>query len=286
MRVRAAGTELAERLMAEAWEAGALGVEEVTTVEGVELIVYLAAADEAVLRGSLEPFAGEGARIGAAEPVEAVDWIEAWKQGMCAIEISPRLLVRPSFVEQALRPGQSELIIDPGQAFGTGGHASTRLALEWVDELMAGGEPAPRRVLDVGAGTGVLAQAAVKLGAKRAVGFDLDRRAMREAGHWSRRNGVAEGLLLFSGPITALRALPFDLVVANLLKSEVLPIAAEVAQAVGTGGLLVLSGLLAADRDEIAAAFAAHGLCEREIRSWRDEGGDEWISPLLVRPAG
>ncbi|MBW2383220.1 MAG: 50S ribosomal protein L11 methyltransferase [Deltaproteobacteria bacterium] len=293
MRVRAPGPDVAERLIAEAWEAGALGVEEIGTVEtaeaaepgkGVELIIYLVASDEALMQRALERFEAEGARIAAAERVEPVDWVEAWKQGLGEIEISPRLVVRPSFVDPVVRPGQCELVIDPGQAFGTGGHASTRLALEWIDALMADPERAPRRVLDVGTGTGVLAQAAVKLGADCAVGFDLDRVAMREAGRASRRNQVAGRVRLFAGPIGALRAEPFDLVIANLLKREVLPIAHEVARAVRPGGILVLSGLLAADRDEVAAAFARHSLVARALRRQRDEGGDDWIAPLLERP--
>jgi ribosomal protein L11 methyltransferase len=288
MRVRAPGAELAERLIAEAWEAGALGVEEVAAEAAggeIGLIVYLPRAAEEGMRSALSRFAGEGAEIGSSEPIEPVDWVESWKEGMQAIEISPRLVVRASFVEHRLRAGQKELVVDPGQAFGTGGHASTGLALEWIDVLMADPERAPDRVLDVGTGTAVLAQAALKLGASSAVGFDLDRNAVREAGRGAQANGVAESLQLFSGPISALRAEPFDLVVANLLKREVLPIADAVARSVRPGGLLVLSGLLVADREEIRAAFAACGLVVTQERRLLDSGGDDWISPLLQRVA-
>jgi ribosomal protein L11 methyltransferase len=303
---------VAERLMAEAWESGALGIEERAGLAGaggperlpgpdglegresddgaacVDLVIYFASDAEPMLRRALLPFGAQGAALSPSEAVAEVDWVEAWKVGMVAIEISPRLVVRPSFLEHAPAPGQRTLVIDPGQAFGTGGHASTRLALDWVDALAAGEGGAarpPRRVLDVGTGSGVLAQAALLLGAERAVGFDLDRDAVREAARWARYNGVDEGLLLFAGPIEALCTEPFDCVVANLLKREMLPIADAIAAAVAPGGWLVLSGLLAGDAPDVLEAFGQRGLESRDARRLHDAVGDDWIAPLLQRPA-
>jgi len=281
------GPDLAERVMAEAWSAGALGIEESDGGGPVRLIVYLTGSHERGLREALEPFEGEGARWLGSESVEAVDWSERWRDGLEAIVVSPRLVVRPSFIAHEPSAGQHELIIDPGQAFGTGSHASTRLVLDWIDQLsseMPRGSAA-LRVLDVGTGTGILAMAALRLGAQSAVGFDLDQDAVREAAVWAARNGLAEHLHLIVGPITALKASPFDQVLVNLLQSEMLPIAGEIAAATRPGGQVVLSGLLARDREEVIDCFEGYGLVPCDQRECVDERGDHWISPLLERRA-
>jgi ribosomal protein L11 methyltransferase len=276
----------AEHAMAEAWAAGALGIEERSHDAGVLLLIYFASESEPELREALSPFVDAGARAIHAESVEEVDWSERWKDGLEAIVVSPRLVVRPSFIEFALGAGQAELVIDPGQAFGTGGHASTLLALEWIDQLSPtwSDSPTPHRVLDIGTGTGVLAMAALRLGAQVAVGLDLDPVAIREAARLARLNRLGPGLALFTGTIAALHAPPFDCVLANMLRSEMLPMASEIAAAVRPGGRLVLSGLLDTDRDAVLSAFGAVGLVPADERSRVDETGDRWIAPMLERP--
>ncbi len=278
------GVELAERATAEAWAAGADGLEERAGGEGVVLIVYVASQHVGAVLRALSPLEAEGMRVGPSEVLEAEDWREGWKAGLRAIVISPRLVVRPSFVGHVLGAGQRELVIDPGQAFGTGGHASTELALQWIDEL-TNESACPARVLDVGTGTGVLAMAAVLLGADSAVAFDLDREAAREAANWAARNRLADRLRLFAGPLEALRAPAFDLVLVNLLRREMLPMAPGIADAVASGGCAILSGLLASDREVVVDAFSRLGLLPSQQRSLRDEGGDDWISLAMKRSA-
>jgi ribosomal protein L11 methyltransferase len=281
IEARALDVGLAERAMAEAWASGAAGIEE---REDGCIVVYAPAAAAGAVHAALAALAQEGLALRSAEVVEEVDWSERWKEGLSALEVSERLLIRPSFVSHGLAPGQRELVIDPGQAFGTGGHASTWLALEWVDRLLADplGLARPARVLDVGTGTGVLALAALLLGARSAVGFDLDPVAVREARRWAEFNGVAARLQLFAGPVSALASGCFDLIVANLLRREILPIAEEVSRLLGARGSLVLSGLLASDREEVTATFARHGLEVVAAGGLRDATGDDWISLRLV----
>jgi len=231
--------ESAERAIAEAFEAGALGVEERERGGGVLLVIYLARDSVDAVMAAMAPLPG-ASLLGAAESVEDVDWRERWKDGLVAVVVSPRLVVRPSFVPHVLAPGQCEVVIDPSQAFGTGGHASTLLALQWIDALCGDGDP-PARVLDVGTGSGVLAFAALKLGAKRAVGFDLDAVAVGEAARAAVANGVGGRFDAFAGPIEALNAPVFDCVVVNMLRSETLPIAGQIAALVAPTGRLVLS---------------------------------------------
>jgi ribosomal protein L11 methyltransferase len=283
IRVRASDPDLAERAAAEAFAAGATGLEERDVEGATELSIYApapAAGAVAEALAALARDAGSALRVLDAEPAPEIDWSVRWREGLRVVRISPRLAVRPPFVPEDA--GSPALVIDPGQAFGTGGHASTRLALELLDALP---DAALRgaRVLDAGTGSGVLALAALRLGAGRAVGFDLDATAVREARINAAANGLAARAQLFAGPIAALAACSFDLVLANLLRSEVLPILPDLAQRLRPGGHAILSGLLVAERTEMAAALARAGLAVAGSREERDTTGDEWLGLLTAR---
>ncbi|MFP6654042.1 MAG: 50S ribosomal protein L11 methyltransferase [Myxococcota bacterium] len=288
--------------MAEAFEAGAEGAEEVEEAGRFRACIYappirideihaLLVAFASRESSSAESTSGET----SVEPVESiavVDWSQTWRRGLEAVWISSRLRIRPPFEESALVSGQREIVIDPGQAFGIGGHASTRLCLEWIDELIAASASSEgpvrfARVLDVGTGSGVLALAAVVLGAERAIGFDLDSVATRAAEDAAIRNGLTAKSHFFTGPMEALAedVAGFDLVVANLLKCEMLPLVARMASALSEGGRLVLAGLLLADVAEVAERFREQGLIEVGRRSLEDDTG-EWIGLCLAFEKG
>ena len=289
-----------ERLLAEAFEAGAGGAEDLETGADAsrrfEAWVYLPTDEAEAIRAGLLAAAGETDVIGSIESLPEIDWSEAWKAGLDALRVSERLVVRPPFVAFELEPGQREIVIDPGQAFGTGAHASTALCLEWIDELVSGaaagapGLPSVDRMLDVGTGSGVLALAAVALGCPQAVGFDLDPVAIEAAEVAARDNGLADRVELFVGPIDDVPeargdgqgGVGFPLVVANLLKREMLPIATALADRLGANGRLVLAGLLEEDAEEVLARFAQEGLREVGRRARPDATG-VWIAPCLAR---
>ncbi|MEE8165731.1 MAG: 50S ribosomal protein L11 methyltransferase, partial [Myxococcota bacterium] len=195
-----------ERLLAEAFEAGAAGAEEFEAEGRYRACVYAASGKVESILSALRAVASSDSVIGESELVPAVDWIEAWKQGLEALRISSRLVLRPPFIEVELEPGQRQVVIEPAQAFGSGGHASTRLCLEWIDGLYARASDRGRygRVLDVGTGNGVLALAALVLGAESALGFDLDPIAIRAARSSARDNGLVDRVGFFVGPIEAL----------------------------------------------------------------------------------
>jgi ribosomal protein L11 methyltransferase len=236
---------------------------------------------KAVRRALLERCGGE-VEVGVPETLRETDWSEAWKAGLEAVVVSPRLLVRPSFVKATPEPEQAELVIDPGQAFGTGGHASTLLALEWLDTVAPVLAPGAR-ILDVGAGSGILALAALRLGPGTAVAFDLDPLAAAATRGNAAANGLAGRLEVFTGPLEALRPAPFDLVLANLLKSELLPLAAGIAACTAPGGRAVFSGLLEGQRQAVAEALHAAGLRLLGTRQREDATGDRWVSLLMTR---
>jgi ribosomal protein L11 methyltransferase len=196
----------------------------------------------------------------------ADDWSERWKRFHVPILVGGRLYVRPPWEQPAVRPGVSEIVIDPGQAFGTGSHPTTRLCLELMLELDPGGSFA-----DLGCGSGVLAIAAAKLGFAPVTAVDSDAAAIAATVANARDNGV----VLDRAERWDLRRdapPPAGTVVANLMR----PLLLQVAPLPEAPEALILSGLLDEEADEVAAAFAPL----REIRRLSDRG---WSALLLER---
>jgi len=272
----------AEHALAEAVAAGAVGAEQRETESSVTLLLYAPRSSSAAVARAVAGVLGAGA-VGAAEDVEPRDWSEAWKAGLRPVEVSERLRIRPSFDASVGRPGQRDLVIDPGQAFGTGGHESTRLALAWIDALR-GELDANAGFLDVGTGTGVLALAALALGAGRAVGLDLDPLAAAAARANARANGLAARFCAFTGAIDALAPnARFAGIAANLLRRELDPLLERMASHVENTGWIVISGLLATDVEGWTRRSEAAGLRVAGAREQTDASGAAWVG-LLMRP--
>jgi ribosomal protein L11 methyltransferase len=276
----------AERVVAEAYAAGAQGCEEREEDGLVTFLLYAPAeVADAVWRAAAAA-AGSALEVDAPRALPPVDWSEAWKAELVPIVVSDRLAVRPSFAAFEAAPDQRVLVVDPGQAFGTGAHESTRLALEWV-ALRAPALPTRARILDVGTGSGVLALAALALAPPdaRAFAFDLDPLAAPEARHNAARNALAGRMSLFTGGVTCLApSARFDCIVANLLRRELEPLLAALAGHLAEGGELALSGLL---RDEVARVEAqarAQGLEPAGSLERADASGARWGALLMRRP--
>jgi ribosomal protein L11 methyltransferase len=205
------------------------------------------------------------------------DWSETWKAGL-APSVVGRVFVRPSWIAAAPPPGAVEVVLDPGMAFGTGTHPTTRLCLEALGGLL--GEAPGSDVLDVGTGSGLLAIAAKKLGAARAVGTEVDAVALRVAEENARRNGVALELLL--GPPDAVPG-RFPIVVANILANTLVALAPAVASRLAPGGALLLAGILAGQEEDVRAAYEREGLARDRGRE-RSEG--DWRLVALRAPLG
>jgi len=194
-------------------------------------------------------------RFGASGYLEEVReelWAESWKSHFHPLQIG-RIWVVPPWIEADTPEGAQRLVLEPGMAFGTGSHATTTLCLAALDRLLEARPGAS--VFDVGTGSGILAIAAAKLGAGRILATDDDPIAVRVAGENAARNGVAGAI-----EIAAAGAEPpglFDLVVANILANTLVALAPFLLQRLASGGTLLLSGLLAAQADEVAGAFAS-----------------------------
>lgn len=201
-------------------------------------------------------------------PLEEADWVEAWKEGYRPQRIG-RLLIVPSWLDEPGAEGEVAVRLDPGMAFGTGLHPSTRACLEIVESM----RPIPARVLDVGCGSGILAIAALALGASRARCHDTDPAAVEATRANAARNGVARRLTVVRGSLPAVAARRFGLVLANLVAGVLVELAPRLADHLDVGGPLVASGIITEREAEVAAAFQRAGLV---IRDRRADG--DWVT--------
>jgi ribosomal protein L11 methyltransferase len=190
--------------------------------------------------------------------VRAEDWAENWKQHFGILRIGSRLVIRPSWEDFTPGPRDAVLTLDPGMAFGTGSHATTRLCLEALAGLYEN-PPGPRLVLDVGTGSGILAVAAAVLGAQKVLGCDIDETACQVALDNARQNGVEERVAVTLDPLESLEGL-FEVVLANILAEENARLAPELVQRLAPDGVLILSGILREKEQLVIDAFADRGL--------------------------
>ncbi|MDR0481411.1 MAG: 50S ribosomal protein L11 methyltransferase [Gallionellaceae bacterium] len=181
------------------------------------------------------------------DTVQDNDWVRLTQAQFEPIPISARLWIVPTWHTPA-DPDAINIALDPGLAFGTGSHPTTRLCLRWLDENIKGGET----VLDYGCGSGILAIAALKFGAARAMGIDLDPQAVRASRDNAAANGVhADFYLPDDAP-----AFSADIVIANILTNPLKLLAPLLAKATRAGGHIVLSGILTEQADEVMKIYA------------------------------
>ncbi len=184
----------------------------------------------------------------AVEPVAEQNWVQLTQSQFDPIRVSERLWIVPSWHESP-DPAAINLILDPGMAFGTGSHPTTRLCLEWLERQVAPG----CSLLDYGCGSGILAIAAARLGAGSVAGVDIDSQAVAAARDNAERNGVAAQ---FADSAQAVAG-EYDLVVANILSNPLRVLAPAICAHVRPGGRLALSGILREQAAEIIGIYAA-----------------------------
>jgi len=186
------------------------------------------------------------------------DWATSWQQYFKPFEIVPGLVIKPSWEPYQPEPGQHVIEMDPGMAFGTGQHASTRMALALIKKSMQGARAT--LALDVGTGTGILAMAAALFGAERVVAIDNDPDAVRVAQENIEKNGLAEKIETSATPVERLQG-AFQLVSANIVHDVLVEMAGTLATLTAPGGHLVLAGILSGEQEEnIVGVYLGLGL--------------------------
>jgi ribosomal protein L11 methyltransferase len=208
--------------------------------------------------------------------VDEEDWAEAWKDHFHVMRIGRRLVIKPSWRRHQRTGDEVVIDLDPGMAFGTGLHPTTRLCLEVLEHRAAAGPLG--RTLDVGCGSGILSIAAVKLGATRVLAVDIDPIAIEATLANSRHNRVGRRIRALDGTIPTGEG-PFDLVLANLIAGLLIEHAATLNAELVLGGTLIASGIFIDREPEVRKALEGAGL---RITDRRHES--DWVALEAVRP--
>lgn len=265
------GQDPVELAASHLWAEGATALEVREDPEGATLLAGYPTADAARevarrLEGPLD------ARV---HPVTDTTWRDAWRQWVKPVPVGRNLVVVPSWRSVPVDAGRLRLEIDPGDCFGSGSHPSTRMLLGWMDSH----PPSGADVTDVGTGSGILAVAAAKLGARAVTAVDIDAEAAAAAGTNAARNGVAQVVAASTTPAAHLPPASADLVLVNVTAGTHAAIGAGCARIVRPGGLLLVAGLLPGQWQHVAAVY-------RDLTEVGILALDGWEGAVLRRPEG
>ena len=211
--------------------------------------------------------------------VDEADWAEEWKRHFPVLRVGRRLVIRPTWRRHRAASDEVVLALDPGMAFGTGLHPTTRLCLAALEGLADRGALDGRRLLDVGCGSGILAIAGVRLGAASALGVDTDPIAIEATTGNARRNRIGDRIRAHEGSLPTGEG-PFEVVVANLIASLLVRLAGDLRGELAGGGTLLASGIFVDRETEVRDAFEAADL---EVINRHAEG--DWVA-LEAAPVG
>ncbi len=204
--------------------------------------------------------------------IEDKNWNEEWEKSLNIIKVSDRIVVKPTFREYRKAEGEIVINIVPKMSFGTGEHQTTRLVIQLLEKYLKPGAS----LLDVGSGTGILSIVAVKLGAKSAIAVDNDEWCFENGNENCALNGVEEKIKIVLGEIKDIHENDFDLIAANIQKNILILIAGEIKSKLNQKGIVILSGLLMTDEEDIVQAYMKFGFELVEKKQM-----DEWISLVM-----
>ena len=221
-----------------------------------------------------ERCAGEGIDCEfSVESCAEEDWINNWKQYFHPIPVGEKLLIRPTWEDADPTDGRKVLHIEPGLAFGTGSHPTTRLCLETLEKVVTPGAT----VLDIGCGSGILSIAALLLGAQTAFGVDIDKLAVKTANANALENGFGpDRFTAVEGNLSDKVNGQYDIIVANIVADIIMQFNPQVAQFLKPGGTYITGGIIDVREDEVLASFAANGFTVQQ--RFEDKG---WLVFVL-----
>ncbi|UCH34647.1 MAG: 50S ribosomal protein L11 methyltransferase [Armatimonadota bacterium] len=254
------------------------GVEEQPSAAGVRLVAYLPADSDVEgavkhLRERLEALRSADVAMGqgrvARRRVRSQVWQEAWKAGFDVVRVGQQLAIKPTWKEYAAAPGEVVVELDPGMAFGTGQHATTRGCLVALANLVRPG----MTVFDIGSGSGILAIAAAKLGARRVIAVEINESVARIARSNVALNSVADGVLVMCGDRLRCICGRADIIIANLTSDQIARMAPDVILYLRPKGVFVASGIALEQEADVRKALSRAGLVLREPQ--REE---EWVT--------
>lgn len=205
-----------------------------------------------------------------AEPLEDKDWVRAWMDSFKPMQFGKNLWVVPSTFEPP-QPNAANILLDPGLAFGTGTHPTTSMCLEWLDA----NPPTDKTVIDFGCGSGILAIAAILLGARQAEAIDIDPQAIIATRDNAEKNQVADKINTYLPD--QFQKLKTPLLLANILASPLIQFAAYFSELTEPQGQIVLSGILAEQAENVLAAYRPYF----DITLWKQQ--DDWVCLAGIR---
>lgn len=262
--------EYSEILSAFLWELSPAGIEEVES--GLRMFFESEAApskdDVSAFLNHLE---AEGIIPGfelLSDSFENKNWNEEWEKNITVIHVSDEIVIKPTFKEYTPQPGQIVLHIDPKMSFGTGEHETTRMMLRAIRKYCKPGD----FVLDAGAGSAILAIAAVIFGAESAIAFDNDDWCYDNGIENCALNGVGDKVEIRTCEMKDIQETGFTMILANIQKNILIPLTGDFFTKLASGGILLLSGILESDVDELKDIYTAAGFAYLESASekeWR-----------------
>lgn len=196
------------------------------------------------------------------------DWINNWKKYFRPMPVGRKLYIRPAWIDEPSPAGRAVLTLEPGTSFGSGTHETTRLVLETMEDLIT----PDTRVLDVGCGSGILSVSAMLLGAKRAVGVDIDPLAVKTAEGNADLNGLrGKDISYVCGDLTEKTSGKFDLILANITADAIIRLVGGISAFMEDGAVCVVSGIIEKRAPEVIGAIEANGfrvMSQRELNGW------------------
>jgi len=238
-------------------------------------------ADETEIVDSVRQVVGELFQLFAlpipemsTEIIDDQDWATSWKRFFTPVEIVPGLIIKPSWEDYQAEGNENVIEMDPGQAFGTGQHESTRLALSLLTTCLS--RQPVERVLDVGTGTGILAMAAILFGADSVVAIDNDPEAVRVAAENVAANGLAEKISVSITDLVDVQG-PFPLILANIVHDVLVEMAPQFKALLSPGGRVILAGILSGEQEK--NIIRVYGELGFHLQTSEHEG--EWAALLL-----
>jgi ribosomal protein L11 methyltransferase len=207
------------------------------------------------------------------EILEDQNWNKLWEKSREVIKVSERIVIKPTFKNYTAKENEIVLTIAPKMSFGTGEHQTTKLVLRLLEKFVKPG----MKVLDVGSGTGILAIAAVKLGAAKAVAVDFDEICLENCKENCILNNVNNSVEVVTGEIDDVKDKDFDLILANIQKNVLLEITQKIKAKLNQNGIVILSGLLESDKTAIEEKYHSLGFITEQV-----EQMEEWIAVVFI----